>query len=170
MIQSNMMQIAAGHSASLITRAPKYSNWVGPSASWTPATTKSSLISAPISGYILVDTPNTVTCDFITTSSECEAAAQDLGLPDTSATPSPVRDTDSWGDPPYCYIEDDSLKFNSDGSNTGKCGDAYNNDPQYHDKCLCKSTSTMVTTTSQTGNKVMFVENCGTCGPEWQTM
>ena len=81
-------------------------------------------------------------------SSECEAAAQDLGLPDTSATPSPVTQYDSWGDPPYCYIEDGSLKFNSDGSNTGLCGDAYNNDPQYHDKCLCKSPLTTTTTTT----------------------
>ena len=93
-------------------------------------------------GYILVDTPNAFNCHSITTSSECEAAAQSLGLPDTSATPSPISRHDSWGDPPYCYIENGILKFNADGSNTGKCGVAYNDEQQYHDKCLCKSSST----------------------------
>ena len=96
--------------------------------------------------YILVDTPNTFNCDPITTSSECEAAAQSLYLSDTSAVPSPLKDSccDSWGDPPYCYIENDSLKFNADGSNSGKCGEAYNGNPATHDKCLCKNSSTPI--------------------------
>ena len=97
-----------------------------------------------ISGYILVDTPNTLNCDFITTSSECETAAHYLGLSDTSAVQSPLTDKDSWGDPPYCYIENDSLKFNADGSNSGKCGEAYNGNPATHDKCLCKKSSTPI--------------------------
>ena len=97
-----------------------------------------------ISGYILVDTPNTFNCDYITTSSECEAAARSLGLSDTSAIPSPVGSSDSVNNPPYCYIENDHLKFNGDGSNTGECGEAYNGIHLYHDKCLCKSTSTPI--------------------------
>ena len=97
-----------------------------------------------ISGYILVDTPNTFNCDFITTSAECEAAAQSLGLSDTSAIPSPVGSSDSVNDPPYCYIENDSLKFNADGSNSGKCGETHNDNPATHDKCLCKNSSTPI--------------------------
>ena len=107
--------------------------------------------------YILVDTPNTFNCHPITTSSECEAAAQSLGLPDTSAVPSPLKDTDSWGDPPYCYIEDGSLKFNANGSNTGKCGEAYNGEQRFHDKCLCKSSSTPI---DQSGNEAVDTMKC----------
>ena len=91
-----------------------------------------------------MDTPNTFNCDFITTTSECEAAAQSLGLSDTSAIPSPVISSDSVGDPPYCYIENESLKFNGDGTNKGECGDAYLGMHMYHDKCLCKSSSTPI--------------------------
>ena len=94
------------------------------------------------SGYILVETQNTITCDYITTSSECEAAAQDLGLPDTSATPSPISQYDHTADPPYCYIEDDVLKFNGDGTNAGACGSDGGYGPRYLDKCLCKSPAT----------------------------
>ena len=89
-------------------------------------------------GYILVERENTITCDYITTSSECEAAAQELGLSDISATPSPISSLDPTHDPPYCYIEDGSLKFNGDGTNTGVCGFDAGYGAVYLDKCLCK--------------------------------
>ena len=89
-------------------------------------------------GYILVDKENTITCNYITTSSECEAAARELGLSDTSATPSPITSLDNWADPPYCYIEGGSLKFNGDGTNTGACGFDGGWGAVYLDKCLCK--------------------------------
>ena len=95
---------------------------------------------------MLVEVPNT--CDFITTSTECEAAAQHLGLSDTSATPSPISSYDPTSDPPYCYIEDDSLKFNGDGTNTGACGSDGGFGATYLDKCLCKSHTTTTTTTT----------------------
>ena len=63
-------------------------------------------------------------------SSECEAAAEYLGLSDTSATPA---DYGISIDPPYCYFEYGFLLFNGDGTNTGACGG--------EDKCLCKSSS-----------------------------
>jgi len=58
---------------------------------------------------------------------DCEAAAQQLWMDDTS-----VSDDGQSGktfDPPYCYYEGSSLKYNSDGSNTGECS--------HYDKCLC---------------------------------
>ena len=65
------------------------------------------------------------------TLAECEAAAQYLGLNDTSAT----EVNGPSGDAPYCYFEDGQLKFNGDGTNTGDCGGG--NGISY-DKCLCK--------------------------------
>ena len=94
---------------------------------------------------MLVDTPNA--CNFIMTSTECEAAATHLGLSDTSATPSPITSFDHTLDPPYCYIEGGSLQFNSDGANTGDCGGGSG---QYHDECLCKISPTTTTTTTTT--------------------
>ena len=94
---------------------------------------------------MLVDTPNV--CNFIMTSTECEAAATYLGLSDTSATPSPITSFDLTLDPPYCYIEGGSLQFNSDGANTGDCGGGSG---QYHDECLCKIQSTTTTSTTTT--------------------
>ena len=58
-------------------------------------------------------------CARITSLSECSEAAAALRLSDTTAT----DDGQSGGnsDPPYCYIEDNILKFNSDGTNRGNC-------------------------------------------------
>ena len=74
-----------------------------------------------ISGYTIVEKWSG-SCAWITSYAECEAAAQHLGLSDMIAGPSPVTEEDVWGDPPFCYVEDGSLKFNSDGSNFGNCG------------------------------------------------
>ena len=60
--------------------------------------------------------------------SECETAARDLGLSDTTV----IKDEHSSGvgyDPPYCYYEGGSLKYNP-GVNTGGCSSG--------DKCICK--------------------------------
>ena len=77
-------------------------------------------ISFPIiSVYILVE-KNEVFCNNIKTFSECEAAAKQLGLSDTTATDDGQNGFDR--DPPYCYFESDSLKFNYGGTNTGLCG------------------------------------------------
>ena len=78
-------------------------------------------------GYTIVEDPG-VTCDPITSLSECEAAANYLGLPDTS--PQELNIGMSI-DPPFCYLdEDDKLWFNGDGDNTGECDNG--------DKCICK--------------------------------
>ena len=82
-----------------------------------------------VSDFIIVDDPG-MTCDPIMSSSECEAAAQYLGLSDTSAS---TRGNPQ-NDPPYCYIEDGRLQFN-DGTNTGECGGGRG---RYHDECICK--------------------------------
>ena len=60
--------------------------------------------------------------------SECSAAAVVLELSDTTA----VDDNQSGVtyDPPYCYFENNVLKFNSNGLNTGNCTAT--------DKCVCR--------------------------------
>eukprot|EP00413_Alexandrium_margalefii_P047934 CAMPEP_0204586642 /NCGR_PEP_ID=MMETSP0661-20131031/47609_1 /ASSEMBLY_ACC=CAM_ASM_000606 /TAXON_ID=109239 /ORGANISM="Alexandrium margalefi, Strain AMGDE01CS-322" /LENGTH=788 /DNA_ID=CAMNT_0051596297 /DNA_START=52 /DNA_END=2419 /DNA_ORIENTATION=- len=63
----------------------------------------------------------------VTTMAECGAAASALSLSDTS----PSDDNQPNGvtyDPPYCYFEGNSLKFNG-GKNTGPCSQS--------DNCLC---------------------------------
>merc|ERR1719450_1481788 len=70
------------------------------------------------------------TCSaYISTKSQCSAAARALGLSDTSAE----DDRQSWGvsyDPKGCYYEGGRLKHHDEGRNTGSCTDS--------DKCLCK--------------------------------
>lgn len=61
------------------------------------------------------------------TSLECEAAARQLGFSNTSVTDDGQSGVSH--DPPYCYYEGGSLKFNSDGENTGSCSST--------DKCFC---------------------------------
>ena len=138
-----------------------------------------------ISGYFLIEVPTTQTCDYITTSAECEAAAVYLGLPDISATPSPITSYDPQVDPPYCYIENGDLKFNGDGTNAGACGSDGGFGAAYLDKCLCKilitttattTTTTPTTTTATTTvgctssrctcttNNCQDCRNCNCCG------
>ena len=79
--------------------------------------------------------------------SECEAAAQYLGLSDTSA----MEYNNYIYDPPYCYMdENDDLRFNGDASNTGNCGE---ND----DQCLCRGSGTSTTTTTTTTTTTISV-------------
>eukprot|EP00930_Biecheleria_cincta_P020632 TRINITY_DN15478_c0_g1_i1.p1 TRINITY_DN15478_c0_g1~~TRINITY_DN15478_c0_g1_i1.p1 ORF type:complete len:127 (-),score=9.30 TRINITY_DN15478_c0_g1_i1:73-453(-) len=65
----------------------------------------------------------------ITSMSDCVAAAQALGMSDTSA--SDDGESGASYDPPYCYFEGSSLKFNS-GGNTGSCG-------SNSDTCICQA-------------------------------
>lgn len=67
------------------------------------------------------------TCERVKTSLECEMAAIQLRLSDTSVTDDGQRGVSD--DPPYCYYEGESLKFNSNGQNQGSCSS--------YDKCLC---------------------------------
>ena len=102
--------------------------------------------------YVIVDVPDDH-CNFITTISECEAAAHYLGLSDTSAT---IVNNKGNGDPPYCYYEGGNLQLNGDGTSTGGCGDLRHGYGNLFDRCLCKSsictgsmhTTTIATTTS----------------------
>jgi len=59
---------------------------------------------------------------------ECSVAAIALKLSDTTAQDDRQRGVTY--DPPYCYFEGGSLKFNSNGQNRGKC--------TVYDKCLCR--------------------------------
>ena len=78
-------------------------------------------------GYRIVE-ESAISCEYVMSFSECEVAAQELGLPDIT-----VEDDDQNGvdyDPPFCYFERGSLKFNNLGTNTGPCTTA--------DQCLCR--------------------------------
>lgn len=63
----------------------------------------------------------------VTSLAECNAAAAALGLGNGPAEDDGQQGVD-W-DPPYCYSEGGSLKFNSNGLNKGECG--------FYDVCLC---------------------------------
>ena len=82
------------------------------------------------SEYTLVDEPEDA-CDYIKSSEECKAAAQYLRLSDGRLLADGKNEERPHNDPPYCYFEETTLKFNSDGTNTGLCGEK-------KDICLCK--------------------------------
>ena len=63
--------------------------------------------------------------------SECSAAAAALGLSDTTAA-SDGQPNGVGYDPPYCYFESNSLKFNA-GANTGSCTSI--------DQCVCSTSA-----------------------------
>ena len=56
---------------------------------------------------------------YITSIDECNEAAKQLGLADTTAEDD-EQSKKLW-DPPGCYLEGGDLKMNLDGSNTGTC-------------------------------------------------
>jgi len=77
-------------------------------------------------GFVLVESGQCVA--HVTSILECEEAATSLALGDTTAqTDNQVGKSH---DPPYCYFEMGSLKFNGNGSNTGSC--------TAYDQCLCR--------------------------------
>ena len=80
-----------------------------------------------ISEYMIIKDSAT-SCDFVKSASECESVAHELGLLDVT-----VEDDGQSGvdyDPPYCYFEGGSLKFNEFGTNKGPC--------TADDQCLCR--------------------------------
>ena len=74
-----------------------------------------------------METPGTP-CNNIMTASDCELAAWQLNLADKTVTDDGQNDGENF-DPPYCYFEGNSLKFNKRGKNTGPC--------TTDDKCVC---------------------------------
>ena len=67
------------------------------------------------------------TCVRVTSKAECEEAAHQLGLSDTTATGE--RESD-W--PPYCYLDwEDDLWFNRNGNSEAPC--------LSDEVCICKS-------------------------------
>ena len=131
---------------------------------------KSDRQNVHVSEYILVESSD-ISCNFITSVSECEKAATYLGLSDTSAE----VDGPQAQDPPNCYFEKGSgskweLKFHSFGTNTGVCGDEAT---ATNDKCLCRgrsvddiaattssaTTTTMSTTSTTTTIACLIEEN-----------
>ena len=101
--------------------------------------------------FFLVVTYEVVTtrseCSRVTSLADCETAARELGLSDTTASDD-GQDGVTF-DPPYCYFESSRLKFNSLGTNTGACTP--------YDQCICATS-----TTGQRGmhwselNQIMF--------------
>ena len=86
-----------------------------------------------------------ISCDFVRSSSECESAAHELGLfasPVQFAAFDDGQDGVSY-DPPFCYFEDATLKFNYLGTNTGPCTTI--------DKCLCRHNDFCAKTTCGEG-------------------
>jgi len=78
---------------------------------------------------------------YITSLTDCSAAATELNMADTSAS-SDNQNGKSY-DPPYCYYEQNQLKFGG-SSNYGSCTNS--------DKCLCVTTSQA----SSTANYVLL--------------
>ena len=76
--------------------------------------------------YTTMTSGSTSTCLRITSLSECSVAAAAVGLSDTSAVDDDQNAVSY--DPPYCYFEGGSLKFNN-GTNTGPCKSS--------DTCVC---------------------------------
>ena len=78
---------------------------------------------------------STNSCDYIRSASECECAANQLGLSsdDNCSSLWALVDHDENGvsdNPPFCYIEGGALKFNKLATSTGPC--------TADDKCLCR--------------------------------
>ena len=88
-----------------------------------------------VTEYILIE-DSAISCDFVRSSSECESAANELGLSDVTVEDDDYYDYDYnaqiglTDDPPFCYFEGGSLKFNNLGTNTGSCTTS--------DKCVCR--------------------------------
>ena len=69
-----------------------------------------------------------ISCDSVRSASECESAANELGMSDITVVDD-GRNGATYA-PPFCYFEYGSLKFNSLGTNTGPCTTS--------DQCLCR--------------------------------
>ena len=85
--------------------------------------------------YITVYTKiedSAISCDFVRSASECESAAQEVGLSDVTVVDEGQNSLwyNPWYNPPLCYFEGGSLKFNNFGTNRGPCTAT--------DQCLCR--------------------------------
>ena len=75
-------------------------------------------------GYVKVTSGST--CERITSKTECEEAARQLGESDTEAS-----EETSTGYPPYCYLyQASSLYMNNDGNSATECSSS--------NVCICK--------------------------------
>ena len=72
---------------------------------------------------------------YIKTASECDAAATQLQLTDTTSQDDQQPGGVSW-DPNGCYFESNRLKHHKYGTNTGSCS--------FWDECICKTVSSYV--------------------------
>ena len=80
-----------------------------------------------VTEYIVLIEDSAMYCDFVRSAAECKSAAIELGMADVT-----VEDDGQIGvtyDPPFCYFEGGSLKFNNLGTNKGNCTTT--------DQCLC---------------------------------
>jgi hypothetical protein len=82
--------------------------------------------SPPQQPVELITSGTCAATDRITSIADCSAAAATLGMSDTTATND--GQTTVPYDPPFCYFEGGSLKWNA-GGNTGHC--------TTNDRCLC---------------------------------
>jgi len=85
---------------------------------------------------------------YIDSVAECSTAAKSLGLSDTSPS-----DDGATYDPPGCYLEAGSLKFNH-GWNKGVCHKG--------DTCLCKTTTYELKTSGRCSTYIDSVAECST--------
>ena len=98
-------------------------------------------------------------CASVHSLEECEKAAHAMRLGDTTAT---IDTQAAASDPPYCYFEGGSLKFNAAASNTGTCTS--------FDMCLCR----VEVDTPMAGSCAFELSMCGwsagktTGGSSWQ--
>ena len=81
------------------------------------------LITLFITEYKIIG-ESVTSCDFIRSASECESAANKLGLSDLSAG---IVTSVNANYPPFCYIVNDRLYFST--ANTGQCA--------ANAKCIC---------------------------------
>ncbi|CAK0903702.1 unnamed protein product [Prorocentrum cordatum] len=111
------------------------------SSSSSTTVTSATMTSSSTVTTVLYDVLTHGQCDrWIMYIDGCTLAAYELNL---STVPA-IDDEQSggWSDPPFCYLENSKLKFNSDGSNKGSCSQG--------DQCICASVSPTYTATSET--------------------
>ena len=93
---------------------------------WSDHTKELFLSIFNLGGYIRVTSGST--CERVTSKTECEEAARQLGLSDTVAS---EETKSNW--PPYCYLNINALYFNINGNTTSHC----NSNSRI---CICKET------------------------------
>ena len=84
-----------------------------------------------ITEYLIVK-DSAISCDFVKSATECESAANKLGLADITVEDDGQDDYYYYDNPPFCYYYyvGGILKYNNLGINTGPCTSTY--------QCLCR--------------------------------